>query len=67
LLSYLVLIIIVGVGAWFIDGYVMHDLSKSAIHIADTAVSQVTAANVSHSEHILTQLESMSSGIRPKT
>jgi class 3 adenylate cyclase/HAMP domain-containing protein len=56
LLSYLVLIIIVGVGAWFIDGYVMHDLTKSAIHIADTAVSQVTAANVRHSEHILTQL-----------
>ena len=56
LLSYLALIVILGAGAWFIDGYVMHDLTKSAITIADRAVSQVTAANVKHSDRLLTQL-----------
>jgi class 3 adenylate cyclase/HAMP domain-containing protein len=56
LLSYLTIIVILGAGAWFIDGYVMQDLTRSAINIADQAVSRVTAANVQHSERLLTQL-----------
>jgi class 3 adenylate cyclase/HAMP domain-containing protein len=56
LLSYLALIGILGFGAWFIDNYVMRDLTKSAINIADRAVIQVTEANVRHSDHILTQV-----------
>jgi class 3 adenylate cyclase/HAMP domain-containing protein len=56
LLSYLALIIILGIGAWLIDDYVLNDLTKSAIKIADRAVSQVTEANVRQSDHILTQV-----------
>jgi class 3 adenylate cyclase len=56
LLSYLTIIVILGAGAWFIDGYVMHDLTRSAIRIADQAVGRVTAANVDHSERLLTKL-----------
>jgi class 3 adenylate cyclase/HAMP domain-containing protein len=56
LLSYLALIAILGIGAWFIDDYVMRDLTKSAITIADRAVYEVTQANVRHSDHILTQV-----------
>ena len=40
LLSYLALIVILGVGAWFIDEYVMRELTKSAINIADHAVAR---------------------------
>jgi class 3 adenylate cyclase/HAMP domain-containing protein len=56
LLSYLALIAILGFGAWFIDDYVMHDLTKSAVNIADRAVSQLTEANIRHSDRILTQV-----------
>jgi class 3 adenylate cyclase len=56
LLSYLALIVLLGIGAWLIDDYAMHDLTKSAVTVADRAVSQVTAANVRHAEDILTQL-----------
>jgi class 3 adenylate cyclase/HAMP domain-containing protein len=56
LLSYLALIAILSVGAWFIDGSVMRDLTKHAIHIADGAINQLTEANVQHSNHILTQI-----------
>jgi len=55
-LSYLALIAILLVGAWVIDDYVMRDVSKTAIRIADQAVNQVTAANVHHSDKILTQI-----------
>ena len=34
----------------------MGDLTKSAINIADQAVSHVTAANVQHSDRILTHM-----------
>jgi class 3 adenylate cyclase/HAMP domain-containing protein len=56
LLSYLALIVILGAGAWFIDDYVMHDLTRSSINIADRAVSQVTEANVRQSDNILTKV-----------
>ncbi len=56
LLSYLALIVILGAGAWFIDELRMHDLTKSAINIADRAVNKVTEANVHHSDHVLTQV-----------
>ncbi len=56
LLSYLALIAILGIGTWFIDDYVMHDLSKNSINIADRAVSQLGEANVRQSDHILTQV-----------
>jgi class 3 adenylate cyclase/HAMP domain-containing protein len=56
LLSYLVLIAILGIGAWFIDSYVVHDLTKSSINIADQAVGHVTEANVRHSNNILTKM-----------
>ena len=56
ILSYLALIAILVVGAWFIDAHVMGELTKSAIKIADQAVSQVTEANVLHSDRILTQM-----------
>jgi class 3 adenylate cyclase/HAMP domain-containing protein len=56
ILSYLALIAILGAGAWSINVYVMRDLTKSAIRIADQAVTNVTAANVQHSTDILTQL-----------
>ena len=56
LLSYLALIVILGVGVWFIDDYVMHDLTKSAVNIADRAVSHVTEANVRYSDHNLTRV-----------
>ncbi len=39
ILSYLALIAILFVGAWFIDAHVLGELTKSAIHIADQAVS----------------------------
>jgi class 3 adenylate cyclase/HAMP domain-containing protein len=55
-LSYLALIAILGTGAWLIDHYVMADLTRSAIHIADEAVSQVTDANVQYSDRILTEM-----------
>jgi len=55
-LSYLALIVILGIGAWFIDDYVMRDLTKSAINIADRAIGQVTEANVRYSDHILTRV-----------
>ena len=42
ILSYLALIVILFVGAWFIDAHVMGELTKSAIKIADQAVSNVT-------------------------
>ena len=54
ILSYLALIAILFVGGWFIDAHVMGELTKSAIKIADQAVSQVTEANVLHSDRILT-------------
>jgi class 3 adenylate cyclase/HAMP domain-containing protein len=55
-LSYLALIAILGTGAWLIDHYVMADLTRSAIRIADEAVTQVTEANVQQSDRILTQM-----------
>ena len=54
ILSYLALIGILFVGAWFIDAHVLGELTKSAIKIADQAVNDVTAANVQHSDRILT-------------
>ena len=54
ILSYLALIAILFVGAWFIDAHVLGELTKSAIKIADQAVSHVTDANVLHSDRILT-------------
>src|SRR5665811_8064 len=56
ILSYLALIVILFVGAWFIDAHVMGELTKSAIKIADQAVNQVTEAHVLHSDRILTQM-----------
>jgi len=56
ILSYLALITLMFAGAWFIDDYVLRDVTRSAIRIADQAVSQVTTANVQHSENILTQI-----------
>jgi class 3 adenylate cyclase/HAMP domain-containing protein len=56
ILSYLALIAILSVGAWCIDDYVMRDVNRTAIRIADQAVSQVTAAHVQHSDEILTQI-----------
>ena len=57
ILSYVALIVILSVGAWCIDDYVMADFNKSAIRIADRAVNQVTAAHVDHSDQILTRVE----------
>ena len=54
ILSYLALIALLSVGAWFIDAHVLGKLTKSAIQIADQAVTDVTAANVLHSDRILT-------------
>jgi class 3 adenylate cyclase/HAMP domain-containing protein len=56
LLSYLGLIVILGVGAWFIDQRVMQDLKKNAIRIAHNALKQVTEAHVRQSDRILTQM-----------
>jgi class 3 adenylate cyclase/HAMP domain-containing protein len=54
ILSYLALIAILGIGAWFIDIHVLGELTRSAIKIADQAVGHVTEANVLHSDRILT-------------
>jgi class 3 adenylate cyclase/HAMP domain-containing protein len=54
ILSYLALIAILFVGAWFIDAHVLGELNKSAIKIADQAVNQVTVDHVLHSDRILT-------------
>ena len=54
ILSYLALIALLVVGAWFIDARVLGELTKSAIKIADQAVGHVTEANVLHSDRILT-------------
>ncbi|MCK9375817.1 MAG: hypothetical protein M0P73_06685 [Syntrophobacterales bacterium] len=56
ILSYLALIAILGVGAWCIDGYVMHDITRHAINIADQALNNVTTANIQHSDRILTRM-----------
>ena len=56
ILSYLALIVILFGGAWFIDAYVMGEVTKSAIKIADQAVSNVTSDHVLHSDRILTQM-----------
>lgn len=56
ILSYVALIVILFVGAWFIDAHVMGELTKSSIRIADQAVSNVTAAHVQHSDDILTRM-----------
>jgi class 3 adenylate cyclase/HAMP domain-containing protein len=54
ILSYLALIVILSAGAWFIDAHVMGEVTKSAIKIADQAVSNVTTDHVLHSDRILT-------------
>ena len=54
ILSYLALIVILSAGAWFIDAHVMGEVTKSAIKIADQAVSNVTSDHVLHSDRILT-------------
>jgi class 3 adenylate cyclase/HAMP domain-containing protein len=54
ILSYVALIVILFVGAWFIDAHVTDNLTKSSIRIADQAVSNVTDAHVLHSDRILT-------------
>jgi class 3 adenylate cyclase/HAMP domain-containing protein len=56
ILSYLALIAILFVGAWFIDAHVLGELTKSAIKIADQAVNDVTATNIQHSDRILTRM-----------
>jgi class 3 adenylate cyclase/HAMP domain-containing protein len=56
ILSYLALIAILATGAWLIDQHVMRDLTRSAIRIANQAVSQVTEANVQYSDRILTRM-----------
>jgi class 3 adenylate cyclase len=56
LLSYLALIVILGVGAWLIDVHVTRDLTKSALKIADQAVSQVTVTNVRYSNRVLSRM-----------
>jgi class 3 adenylate cyclase/HAMP domain-containing protein len=56
ILSYLALIALLFAGAWFIDARVLGELTKRAINIADRAVSQVTEANVLHSDRILTRM-----------
>lgn len=56
ILSYLALIAILFVGAWFIDAHVMGELTRSAIKIADQAVGNVTSDHVLHSDRILTQM-----------
>ena len=67
ILSYLALIAILFVGAWFIDAHVMGELTKSAIKIADQAVSQVTErmCNIRIASSPL--WANTSSGTRPKT
>jgi class 3 adenylate cyclase len=54
ILSYLALIAILFVGAWFIDAYVLGELNKNAMKIAGQAVNEVTAADIQHSDRILT-------------
>lgn len=56
ILSYLALIAILFVGAWFIDSHVLGELTKSAIQIADQAVSNVTTSNIQHSDRIITRM-----------
>lgn len=56
ILSYLALIAILSVGAWFIDTHVLGELTKSAIQIADQAVSNVTTSNIQHSDRIITRM-----------
>jgi class 3 adenylate cyclase/HAMP domain-containing protein len=56
ILSYLALIAILSVGAWFIDTHVLGELTQSAIKIADQAVSTVTASNIQHSDRIITHM-----------
>jgi class 3 adenylate cyclase len=56
LLSYLTLVVVLAVGAWLIDVYVMRDLTRSAVKIADQAVSQVTAENMGYSNQVLSSL-----------
>jgi class 3 adenylate cyclase/HAMP domain-containing protein len=56
ILSYLALIVILLVGGWFIDVHVLGSLTKSAIKIADQAVSTVTSTNIQHSDRILTHM-----------
>ena len=56
IMSYLALIVILGIGAYLIDDFVLGDLTKSAIKIADRAIGQVTEANVRQSDHILSQM-----------
>jgi class 3 adenylate cyclase/HAMP domain-containing protein len=56
ILSYVALIVILSAGAWFIDAHVMGELTKSAIKIADQAVTEVTEAHVLHSDDILTRM-----------
>jgi class 3 adenylate cyclase/HAMP domain-containing protein len=56
ILSYLALIAILTAGTWFISNYVMGDFTKHTVNIANNAVKQVTAANVKHSENVLTSM-----------
>ncbi|MGA9753860.1 MAG: adenylate/guanylate cyclase domain-containing protein [Desulfobaccales bacterium] len=54
IMSYLALIAILIVGAWFINAHVLGGLTKSAIKIADQALNNVTATNIQHSDRVLT-------------
>ncbi len=54
--SYLVLIVIMSVGMWAIFERFMNRLTDRTLEIADTSVRQVTAANVSVSDKVLTGL-----------
>ena len=56
ILSYLAIIFLLLSGVWFVDTYVMDDLYKDAIRIADQSVNRVTEANVRFSGDLLTRV-----------
>jgi len=56
LLSYIVLILLLTFGMWFVANRIMNELTMQTVHIADSSVQQVTVANDQLSEKILTNL-----------
>ncbi|MHB9074528.1 MAG: adenylate/guanylate cyclase domain-containing protein [Desulfobaccales bacterium] len=56
ILSYIVLILLLTLGMWFVAHRFMTELTVQTLHIADASVQQVTVANDQLSEKILTNL-----------
>jgi len=56
ILSYIVLILLLTIGMWFIAHRFMHEMTVQTLRIADTAVQQVTVANDQLSEKVLTHM-----------